>query len=925
MGSEKMATFSTAEINTWFQTIDGLPVSPTTPPIPSNLSMAYVAELTSVPPTTSVPQVQAQLENQTAPPPNNVATDTFYRTSVAQFVLRDFQAAWGVVPTTTQYDAWVARIIANPSLENGGMSQALVGTPQFLAAYGLTSSSQLATTGFINQLLVNLGLNPATHPGAFNNVGVPVAQVLQNFVTSQPVIASLNTPIVNFQNALLAGGTFPTGSILTVGPGGALNLTTGIDTPTAGFSGGQGGTATAAGATFSAQPGTNVLGLSNTLNAGDILLATGAAAGNSTLNYTAVPSLAGNGPNPVGVTMTGVSAAVITNLDPAGVEAGFSGTITGLTTATLTAISTGPVELGTAANGLITALTTVNVNASHNFTAHMTAAALAAAPTATVNVNGGVTTVVALDSPGTTGYASLTVNSAGPGGTTANDLTLNLNEGAGTTNTTALTVTGAEALVISGSALDIDNLHNFTGTAATGDLTVTFTNADGAGHVAAVGGSGDDTFTFDATAAGAASFLSTSSVNGGTGTTNTLDIQADTGAILLAGVGPNITGIHTIENTGTATGALTADLALMTASSATTFDLAGAYGGNTISVTDITNAQTVEFSGSGGHLTLAHTTPLGTDALINFEMNSTGTAALTLAQLSVGPGLLALNVDSTGTASDNVITNVTGVDDNVAITGATHLTFGSHADPYTFIAAAPAGGTIDASADTGGVTTWLGDVGLNAGVNAAQTFVGGTGGDTVHVLNTGGDVVNFTTAGTDVVSFERASVSSVDPIADPAHFYNQVVGFTNANDTLNIVAPGEFVATGGALTNTNSATGVAAGDATNVFDFTTGALGENATTAAFNYIKVTTPITAGAGASIQTAFADAIGGGDIDVSGAHARLLSFYDNSTSQAVFVSVNTGAATLTAADHVNVIGLIHESAADYALTSPHFVALA
>ena len=65
---------------------------------------------------------------------------------------------------------------------------------------------------------------------------------------------------MNFQNALLAGGTFPTGSILTVGPGGALTLTTGVDTPTAGFSADNGATATQPGATFTALPGTNVIG-----------------------------------------------------------------------------------------------------------------------------------------------------------------------------------------------------------------------------------------------------------------------------------------------------------------------------------------------------------------------------------------------------------------------------------------------------------------------------------------------------------------------------------------------------------------------------------------------------------------------------------------------------------------------------------------
>ena len=72
-------------------------------------------------------------------------------------------------------------------------------------------------------------------------MGLPVWEVLQNFVDSPKVIASLESPIANFQNLLLAGGTFPTGSILTLGPGGNLALTTGVDTPTTGFSGGHGG------------------------------------------------------------------------------------------------------------------------------------------------------------------------------------------------------------------------------------------------------------------------------------------------------------------------------------------------------------------------------------------------------------------------------------------------------------------------------------------------------------------------------------------------------------------------------------------------------------------------------------------------------------------------------------------------------------
>jgi hypothetical protein len=134
--------FTTAEVNTWFQTIDGLPA--TTAGIPANLATQYTAELVAG--TASEAQIQAQLENQTAPPPNNVPTDTFFRTGVAQFVLREFQAAWGQVPNTTQFDAWVARIIANPSLESGGMSAALAGTPQFLCSPGSSPQPVLSTS-----------------------------------------------------------------------------------------------------------------------------------------------------------------------------------------------------------------------------------------------------------------------------------------------------------------------------------------------------------------------------------------------------------------------------------------------------------------------------------------------------------------------------------------------------------------------------------------------------------------------------------------------------------------------------------------------------------------------------------------------------------------------------------------------------------
>jgi hypothetical protein len=165
----------------------------------------------------------------------------------------------------------------------------------------------------------------------------------------------------------------------------------------------------------------------------------------------------------------------------------------------MTALSQGPVTLGTVAAGLNTALTNVTVNAAHVLTAEMTAVALAGAPSGVVNVNGGVGTA-ALPAgatlnvtTGTAGYSALTVNSTGPGGATTNDLVLDTN--AINTATITVAVASTEALTLSGTALNIDNLHTFTGTGTTVGLDVIFNETVALGAVvAATGGSGVNTF-----------------------------------------------------------------------------------------------------------------------------------------------------------------------------------------------------------------------------------------------------------------------------------------------------------------------------------------------------------------------------------------------------------------------------------------------
>ena len=781
--------YTTATVNTWFQTIDGLPS--TTVPITPSIADAYVVALNTGISTPA--EVQAGLENypfNPSPPPTNFPTSMFGRTTVADFVLREFQAAWGVVPTSgagSEYSNWEAAVLANPSLTLGGMSESLAGTTAFMDFYGVDSATEPATVAFVTQMMEQLlGIPPG--PGALAaNVGLPVWQVLQNFVTNPTVIARMDAPIANFQNLLLAGET-PTGSIFALpGTGGTtFTLTSGVDSPTTGFLSGNGATATAAGSEFIANPVSNgILGVTNSLQAGDNLQAVGAAAGASTLTDNVINSFI-NGPLAVAVTMNGVSTLNI--LNSATATAGFSGNITGLTT--VEAATNGfPITLGSGALGLNTALSDITLNTNFTdgsgFTAWMTPAAITAAiaagtDTATVDLTG-VAATVHLNVTGTStiGYESLTVDSGGSG---PNDLILDIHNA---TNTATITATGAEFLTISGSALNIANLHTFDGTAAAGGFEVFF---NGFGPVAATGdaaSTANDTFVFTTGAGDAGNFSgSGSTVTGGGGADNTLVIQADNGTILAAGDNPGITDIATIVHetvaAGGANGALTADLTGL--NPATVFDLAGAYDTQTISVTDIDNAQTVEFSGSGGHLTLAAPTPLGLDAQINLQLS--GDSDLT--QLTVALGLDSLNVH--GLDGGGTIANVSTVHDSVNIDGDSFVAFGtSFAGGFTFVNPTEfLGGVIDAHTDTGGVSTFLPQVwGANGAANTlpandgwVQTFIGGTGGNSVNVDQFGGDLINFS-AGPGTAEFNVGNYNSGHLLSNPPQFqYNQVGGFT---------------------------------------------------------------------------------------------------------------------------------------------------
>ena len=112
--------------------------------------------------------------------------------------------------------------------------------------------------------------------------------------------------------------------------------------------------------------------------------------------------------------------------------------------------------------------------------------------------------------------------------------------------------TTTEALVISGEAMDIANLHTFNGSAATGDLDRDFQRSTAPSPPLAAAGT---TLSSSRPATGLVNLLgSGSTVDGGAGT-NTLVIWADTGTILAAGDAAGITNIATVVHNTDAGGA----------------------------------------------------------------------------------------------------------------------------------------------------------------------------------------------------------------------------------------------------------------------------------------------------------------------------------------------------------------------------------
>ena len=216
-----------------------------------------------------------------------------YTQNVVNPVIREYQGAFGTVPDQLGQAFWVHQFGTN-GVPLSDISTIFANSAQFGTLYGGANATTPANTTLVTAMYQNvLGRAPDAAGLAFwIGTGDTAAQLLQAFTQSNEAINLFAPHIVEYQN-LEAAGTppVPPTSLLTVVATG-FTLTTGIDSPTQGFTTGSGATATAAGSVFLAGPASNPpLGVTNTLNAGDDLEATGAAAGATTLNFTAVNSV----------------------------------------------------------------------------------------------------------------------------------------------------------------------------------------------------------------------------------------------------------------------------------------------------------------------------------------------------------------------------------------------------------------------------------------------------------------------------------------------------------------------------------------------------------------------------------------------------------------------------------------------------------
>lgn len=448
------------------------------------------------------------------------------------------------------------------------------------------------------------------------------------------------------------------------------------------------------------------------------------------------------------------------------------------------------------------------------------------------------------------------------------------------------------------------------------------------------GGDGDDTFSFEANAGigGTTSFDTDDSVDGGAGE-NVLELQSEGGALLGAGVGPNIVNVQTIRhitddpisgNDDELDDDLTVNMGL--SGSATVLQLFGDYDGFNVEVSNLTNADLVVYdvddrpgNADIGDLTLSHADPNGVLDTVSLEIRNgsdiDGDLIVPFDALAPFERIEALLLTVHGAVDEFArIAGANDIESNVQISGEGNLWLGANGNGSAANGSYDEeNGLVDASAMTGDLVIRLG----------AENQVMNTGsGDDLVVITTASDVgagfpwndlINLSAGGSDTVRFLQITTDDTGSLnGDDYHHIN---GFDVTDDVIDLDVNNID------LNYTDSGNFVQAGDAVAVIDYVGGTIVDfDGATTNFNFIKFSAGVPTGAN-NAEDAFELAMGLGFIVVEDpSDDFLMAMYDTTNSQMVLFSAESQFAlipfdnVINADSDIDIVGTVSMSFADY-----------
>ena len=520
-----------------------------------------------------------------------------------------------------------------------------------------------------------------------------------------------------------------------------------------------------------------------TLQTGDFIIDTGTG---GTLDAVFNPVAV----NLLGAAIEGVATWNLTNVGTWGAPQWIAGgpLITGLKTLN-DLNSNAPIVVGVTGAPLETALTTVgltdtNSGQNSSLTVLIAAAALSGSHDALkVNVNSSSNAFLTIgpDGNATNGYEVWNINATG------NDI-LSLSQGGATSgNTIKVSGPGNIELFDTGDAMGFLNLTTIDASASTGNVTVTSSIITGGLLTVVKGGSGNDTFDLSNAAYTPAVINAMTTLDGGTGTTETLilnnTVLTTTTALttpthfpIFGDIDPSgtinmallPTSIKEIEFFGFPTGALT----INSAPAVFTLDqsyYSESWNGNPLAIsaadtTALTNVATIVFGVNGGGDLGGSliTTGYGT---VNLSVVSSTSEIYSLVA-----ALMPIWADRRWSTSAAILTSLSlptlGVGHLVRIrlfspvpvqpsTTQTRLRFLSVAP--TLRSLMP---LLQAALSLGADTNYSGTTGdtITGSTTAANSLGGSLGNDVITSSNIGGDTI-FTNGGADTVNLNVHSVS----------------------------------------------------------------------------------------------------------------------------------------------------------------------